>query len=435
MDRIIALIRLGVKYLYLYRRRYAFLLAALVFSFAIITLISSAKDGMYNNVYYSAQSHYAGDVVAVGYNTAFHTQRHLSEHEVSSILHAAGVSGISPQHTVKRTIYNGDGIVFYNGIAIRLTNLLGSDWDSEMHIFSNMSFREPSSFSFNDDSIILSTQIAGRLGARIGDLVTVEVNTRWYQKNTGLFVVDAIVDDTSIFGYYKAYISRASLNRLLLYNEGDSSSVGFFFENTGAAEKNRRLLHEALSRNLDTGPLVYDREQRSAATGGWEGSKVFLFTLPVYLSEISELLGAMNIISYCLYAMMLVIILFSVAVTYRLILHERSREMGVMGAMGFSGRDVRLVLWTEMIVLGLISLLLGFLLAWVFGWGISFLSFSWFPSFEIFMKNGRLTVLYLPGTMLLNGASIFILLFMATFVLSFRASRRDLPGLLSGELL
>jgi hypothetical protein len=68
MEKSLAIFKLGIKYLYRYRRRYYFLLAALIFGFMIVTFITSQKDGMYDSVYYSAQSHYAGDIVAMGYD-------------------------------------------------------------------------------------------------------------------------------------------------------------------------------------------------------------------------------------------------------------------------------------------------------------------------------------------------------------------------------
>jgi len=160
-----------------------------------------------------------------------------------------------------------------------------------------------------------------------------------------------------------------------------------------------------------------------------------LYTLPVYLSEISGLLDAMNILTYLLYVMMLIIISVSAAVTYRLILHERAREMGVMRVIGFYGADLRLVLWSEVLVIGVISMAAGFLLALVLGRAVSLLSFSWFPGFEIFTRNGRLMPLYLPSTTLTNIAFICIVLFVMALFPSFRASRKNLPGLLSGEPL
>ena len=429
-----SLVKLGFKYLYRYRRRYGFLLAALVFCFAAVTLITSVKDGMYDSVYYSAQSHYAGDIIAIGYSSVS-SRRHIEESEVSAILEAAHISGIEPRHTVMRT-FGYISTVYYNGTGIDLKYLEGCDWENEGHIFGKMSFDAGPDNIVGEDGIIISLPTANQLNAKMGDMVIIETETRLGQRNTGNFIVKGIVNDSSIFGYYKAYISRVSLNRLLLYGDGDCSTVGFFLDNPSDSEKGRAALHMALSGKVLAGPLVRDRDELDIeGDKTWMGNKIFLLTLPVYLSEISDLLDAMNILAYFLYGMMLLIVLVSAVVTYRLVMHERTKEIGIMRTIGFLGNDLRLVLWTEIIALGVISLFSGFLLARIMSGALSLVSFSWFPGFEIFLKGGKLKAMFLPGTMLVNVVSIFAILFASAIVPSIRASRKNLPGLLSGEPL
>ena len=436
MEKFFILFRLGVKYLYRYRRRYGFLMAALIFCFAVVTFITAMKDGMYDNLYHTAQAHYAGDIVAMGYNTANSSQiHHLQQREIAAILNAAEAAGINPRYTVMRTIHFENAIVHFNGVAVPVRHLIGSDWDGEAHLFRRKSFYQPPE-PFGDNSIILSLPTAQMLGARMGDSILLETETRWGQRNTGVFVVKAIVRDASLFGFYKAYISRVSLNRLMLFEDEDSSSIGFFLANPGRAELERQRLHRELAGQVQLVPLVHDRdgfsrEQRRLA----DGNNVDLYTLAVYLSDVADMLNAMTLITYFLYGMMLLIILVSAAVTYRLILHERTRELGTMRAIGFYGADLRLVLWVEIIGVCIFSLLAGFLLAGILGWAASLLSFAWFPSFEIFMRDGRLTALYLPETILTNVGSVFLLLFVVALFPSLRASRKNLPGLLSGEPL
>jgi putative ABC transport system permease protein len=430
MDKFLALSRVAFKYFFRYRRRYIFLLAALVFGFTIVTIFSSIKDGMYNNLYYSAQSHYAGDIIATGYPGK------LGEHEVSEIKNAVISSGIKPLQTVQRTMYFSDGVIFYNGAYAGLKYMLGCDWNDELIIFEKMSFEESFSPVLDNNSIIISSPMAKLLNIRIGDMVVLEVTTRWGQKNTGQFLVKNIVQDSSIFGYYKVHISRKSLNNLLLYDEGTCSTVGIFLENPNTAEKKRRDLQEVLSRNLLTGPLVYSRDELEIETDkDWDGMKIFLLTLPVYLSEVSELLDAINMVTYCIYGLILLIILVSATITYRLILHERLREIGIMGTIGFSGPDLRRVLWTEVTILGFFSLVFGLLLVFIISKMFSFLSFSSFPGFEVFMKNESFTLLYLPVTFLINGLSVFVVLFISVLFPAFIVSRRKLPNLLSGEAI
>jgi ABC-type antimicrobial peptide transport system permease subunit len=462
LTRGFTLIKLGIKYLYRYRRRYGFLIVALIFCFAVVTFITSIKDGMYDNVYHTAQSHYAGDIVVIGYDNGFERRpaqrEYLNAYEVTAVLEAAAQSGIEPRHTVLRTLHNQNAVVHFNGVAVPLKYVVGCDWQSEAHLFQRMTFEEPPpAFAANisgsaadiaatiddvDDGIILSVPTAEMLGAQVGDSIILEAETKWGQKNTGVFIVKAIVRDFSIFGYYKAYVSRLTLNRLILFEDEAASSIGLFFAGGQSSagfkrvEQKRQALHAALAGQVQLGALVYDRDSFSRERRNLpDGNNVFLYTLPVYLSEISNLLSAMNIVSYFLFGMMLVIILVSASVTYRLILHERTRELGVMRAIGFYGADLRLVLWVEVLGVTFFSLACGFLLALIFNWGASLLSFSWFPSFEIFMKNGRLTAMYLPATMFANVASVFLLLVVVALFPSFHASRKNLVALLSGEPL
>jgi len=441
MEKLIALFKLALKYLNRYKRRYGFLFMTLVFCFAIVTFITSTKDGMYNNVYYSAQSHYAGDIVAVSYDINDGIS-HFEENDILTIINAASSIKLKPDYTVLRTIFGYDSVIYFNGNNLRLKYIVGCDWEKEERLLSKMDFTvQPEGpfgeGTFGDEGIILSEPVASRLGAVIGDSISIELNTRWWQKNTGVFIVRGIVKDSSFFGYYKVYVSRLTLNRLLLLNDKDCSSIGFFFDSNSNIEQKRLRLQNALSDYIRMGPLVHNRDELERETSQWveEGMRVFLYTMPVYLSEISDLLDAMDMLTYFLYGMMLLIIFVSAAVTYRLIIHERAKEMGVMRAIGFYGSDLRLVLWTEVIALGIISLFAGFLLAALFSSAASFLSFSWLPSFEIFQKDGKLSALYTPKTILFNAAFVFITLICAVFFPSLRASKRNLPALLSGEAL
>ena len=150
------------------------------------------------------------------------------------------------------------------------------------------------------------------------------------------------------------------------------------------------------------------------------------------MSEVADLLGAMNIITYFLYVMMLIIMMVSALVTYRLILHERRRELGTMRAVGFYGADIRFILLMETLALILVSLAAGALLALLFQWLVTFIPFTWFPSFEIFLEDGKLRTLYLPKTVAVNILAVFVSLFLAAMAPVYRSSREPLPGMLNG---
>jgi ABC-type lipoprotein release transport system permease subunit len=430
----INLIPLAAKYLFRYRRRYLFLFFALTFGFSIITLITSIKDGMYENVYNSAQSHYAGDIITMGYDQGTLHVYHLEKNQIDVILQTIEETDLKPSHIVQRTLFSEKGMLYYNGAAVRQKYIIGVDWENEKDFFSGLSYQEPPRYPLSgNDTVVLSAPVAKELGVHVGDSLILEAETRWGQKNTGVFIVGGIVDDSSIFGYYKCYISRIALNWLLLYFPDECSSVGIFFPSRRDIEKKRLIFHNALEKKIQTGPLVHDREKLAEETSkAWLGVKIYLLTMPVYLSEIADLLGAMNILAYFLFGMILVIIFVSAVVTYRLILYERTRELGTMRTLGFQEADLRHILVMENLGLGFCSLASGFILAALLSWAVQFLSLSWFPSLEIFMKNGKLTSLYLPKTIMTNSIAILCLLIFAVWIPAFFSSRKPLSLMLSG---
>jgi hypothetical protein len=86
----------------------------------------------------------------------------------------------------------------------------------------------------------------------------------------------------------------------------------------------------------------------------------------------------------------------------------------------------------EFFTMALASMAAGFILALFINWGLSYTSFSWFPGFEVFMRNGRLNALYLPKTIAANVLSVFCILALAIWGPVFRNSRNPMPELLSG---
>jgi ABC-type lipoprotein release transport system permease subunit len=388
---------------------------------------------MYENVYRTAHSHYAGDVIIVGYDRGSLQVYHLNQDDISVVFRALQDTGLAENRTVMRTLFGEKGMIYFNGDALRLKYVIGIDWDREAFYLDKLDYVEPPLEPLSGETgILISAPAANALGIRRGDSLILEAETYAGQKNTGEFTVTGVVNDSTIFGYHKVYISRTALNRLLGYGADDCSSIGLFLGDRGRIEAARVSLFDELSKHVQTGPLVFDRDElfREVNTG-WEGVKIFVLALPVYLSEVSDLLNAMNILTYFLYVMMLLIILVSAAVTYRLILHERTRELGTMRAIGFHEADVVQVLVLETVELGFVSLAAGFAFARLVNWGLGFLSFSWFPSFEIFLYKGRLSALYLPETTFINMAALFAILLAAVWFPAFKSSRNPLPKMLT----
>jgi ABC-type lipoprotein release transport system permease subunit len=428
---------LALRYLFRYRRRYLFLFLALAFGFGIISFIRAAKNGMAENVYFSAQAHYAGDIIVQGIDNSYSQGHHFNREQTAFILEAAEQAGIDPVRTAVRTdLYDGAEI-YFNGADLRLKYVQGVDWEAEESFFTRLDYTGAASVEpAAGNGILISESVAEFLGLQQGDDVVLETDPDGTPKNIGIFVVTGIIKDSSIFGYYKAYVDRKILNELIGFEPDDCSFVGFTMANHSDAEKKKAVFSGYLSKGLAISPLLTTKEEyNTERSKSWEGLRVFVLTIPVYLSDINQLLNAMDLLTYLLYGMMLVIILVSAGVTYRLILHERLREIGTMRAIGFHEGDVQNILILEALGLGVVSLAGGLFFAWFLSRIFSFVSFTRFSGFEIFLRNGKLTALFLPGTTVIDTLAVFCILLPAIWLLSFRVTHVKLPLLLSGDSL
>lgn len=428
-------IKLALKYLIRYRRRYRFLFLALAFGFAIASALAALKAGITENLYLSAQSHYAGDVVFLGYNSdaSGAYARRLDAPAKKIIYDVIAESHIPIRRTAERTLFNDDATLFFNGESLMLRYLHGVDWQNEREYFESLSYIEGSIDALGDDSIVISGEAAKVLNVKCGDSVIIEAPDCFKQKNTQVFIVDAIIYDKTLFGLYKAYIHQKKLNELLSYNADDCSSIGVFVRDRSKSESYKVMLRNLLADKIQTAPVLETGEQyRAERSMEWQGIKVFVLTIPLYVADLYQLIDALNLLTYVLYAMLLLIIFVSAGVTYRLILHERMRELGTMRAIGFSERTVTLVLLMETIALGTVSIAVGCALAALLCAGAGLISLNMIPGFEILLSNGRLTARAAPLALLFNSAALYAMLICAVCVPSGRTVRAPLPEMLAG---
>ena len=424
---------LALKYLAGHYKRYIFLVMAVSFGFAIITTMTSLSEGMYRNVYKAAQQHYGGQLFVLGFHKQYGNMGLIRDNK--TILQAIETLDKKPDRIVKRTLFFADGILYFAGNSSRQKNVYGIDWDIEAEEFAELDYAFGNSEGLaGTNGILISKPVAEQLNARIGDDIVLKVRTKTGQNNTGTFIVSGIIRDESIFGYYTCFVDRHYLNSLLGLEKNEYSSLGIYYKNSENIEEQSALLYIQLAEKLPMAPVINSKEEYSfQLEQHWEGIRYFVMTLQLFVSQVADLLTAMELISYFLYVVISIIVLVSISVTYKLIIHERMAEIGTMRAIGLQRSDILGILVTEALFVFIISILLGGILSLLILWIISFFSFSLIPGFDIFMNKGRLLPYFTFNDI---GTNIFLLaaiIFPALWVPSFRASRLKLTTALSGD--
>ncbi len=425
---------LAWSYLRTHFRRHVFIILILGFSFGIIMAVTTLTAGMEQSVFRIAELHYGGHVFIFG-----HDPQVIRLPQPGGIIRSLQERPIAYKKAALRTLSYMEGVLYFAGSATKQKYVFGIDWENEREAFQDHLFVDdlfPETLA--DNGIIISSSMASRLHARQGDDVTLSVLTKDKQTNTGTFVVRGIIKDASIFGYFKCYVDRQRLNALLGFDPDDCSWIGFYWDNRDPAFLSARAeeIYQALK---DRYPMVPPADTREEFANVFSvpspALELPVFTLNAYISQVSDLLSSMRLVSYFVYVTMLIIALASMSVSYRLILHERSREIGTLRVMGLSALDTQVLLLVESVMVVVIAVGVGLWLSLLFNWVLSLFSYSQIPGFDIFLYKGRLTAAYPPSMLLMNIVILLLTVLPAAWIPALRISRIDVTKALSKQTL
>lgn len=399
-------LRIGLKGILYRRRRYAVIAAALSIAFAAMLLLSGLTAAMEQNLHDRALRRYGGELFILGQRQV---PRGVPLITNDHALHAAiKAAGIHPALVARRTDYYQYGMVFFDGYAARQKVVSGLDWRVEAPVFRGMDFVAGSDHGMaGSKGILVSTVTAKELGVKVGDDVVLEATTIGGSRNTVNLVVKGIFRDSSIFGAYTSYVDRAVLNRLIGLKPDQYTILGIYLKKPGAAAVDSKRLYAALAKRVPVfGYVRTEQELWTEFAKPWKGVKYAVLTLNGYLSEVRDVTNAVRLGRDLLLAMMLVIVLIGIGNTYSVVIHDRTRELGTLRAIGMQRPALTGLVVSEALVLGLFGVAAGSAL----GFGalviVGNLPVPTIPGFDIFLSNGRLGWVVSPATFVLEAATI-----------------------------
>jgi putative ABC transport system permease protein len=284
------------------------------------------------------------------------------------ILEAISRSGAGPAAISHRTHLGSAGIVFFNGESITMRRVIGLDWAAEKEMIGRLQFVAGNPDDMGDPrGVLISEVTARRLGAKVGDQITLQVSRDAGAINTVPLWVKAIFREASIFGFYTIYMDRGVLNQALGLDPGHFASIGIYLVDYRNAGSIAARIKNALEGQFSVDPVLD------------------------YMREINTLLRALSSVSYGVLALLSIVIAVGIFNLYRVIISERTREIGTMRAIGLQRPQLRNLILCEALLLAGCGIGGGLVLSFVGLTAVSLIPLNGAAGLDIFLDRGHLS--------------------------------------------
>jgi len=402
------------------KRRSNLLVGAIAFGVIVILMINSLASGLIHNAQGNFTSLLGGHIYISG-EEVLDSGRVVSRTDDTYVLDQVllsvedQVSGI-----FKRSTAMGE---FIFGSKSTRVSFSAVHWDSEPGLLETVEIISGSRESLSDPSVILlPEEAADKLGVEVGESILFRFDTVTGQKNVAEFTVGAVIKDTGSFGISSSYGDIMYFNPLLGLEYDEYQSLNLELYDINSMEQVASILEREIEK---IAPLYVDEEEESENPGRammfsgtsstderWEGTRFAVATLNDFMDMILQMITILNGIAVGLFLVLLTITMVGLLNTFRMILIERTREIGTMRAVGMLRKNIKRIFLLEALFLALKGAGIGFAVALVGSWGISLISLGEGNPLMIFLQNGHFSMPFLP----LETIGVVVLLSLITLL-------------------
>ncbi|MFD8001301.1 ABC transporter permease [Streptomyces mirabilis] len=195
--------------------------------------------------------------------------------------------------------------------------------------------------AYGKDSMSVGSEFATKHHVKLGDTLTVAFKGG----STAKLKVAAITDDDVVIDQGARYLSTETMRKYLPANRIPPDQIMF----ASAKNGQEKQAYAALKKSMEQYPQYQVRDQTD------------------YKQELKDQIGQLLNMVYGLLALAIVVAVLGVINTLALSVVERTREIGLMRAIGMSRRQLRRMIRLESVVIALFGALLGLGLG--MGWG------------------------------------------------------------------
>ncbi len=348
------------------QKRRSFLLGgAIAFGILIVTFVNGVAGGLARNLEQNFAQLLGGEIFIQGVQKTSSGQRLEVINDDAALAAAVEASRI-PVRSITRSSNFLATFIFHNNTAVQ--EVVGVDFEQNALLRGRLSLVAGSFDGMKSASgIIVGQQTADRLKAQVGDTVLVQLRTTTGQMNVGEFLVAAISHDPGLSASFAAYANRTYVNTLENLPPDAYQQLGILLSDPSAADAAASKLSRALSGKVALFPpaskstsgspmgamlqqhnenpmgAMFQNLMRQAGEGSYQGTRYRISTINDILGrlQLPQIIGAINGLAFVILLILFLIIVVGVVNTFRIILNERTREIGTMRALGMQRGKVR----------------------------------------------------------------------------------------------
>jgi len=410
------------------KKRTILLAAAIAFGIYIITMINGFTGSFIENVSENFSNLMAGHIFVEGVEKS-ETGKTLNLVRNDDELMLAIEETQTPWKYITKRSDLGATLIF-EGETMR-QSITGADWGIEEYFKERIMLKQGSFEQMTKErqGLILSEKVAEKLNVEIGDRLLVKCRTYTGQQNVGEFVLTAILIDSSMFGSTTAYANISYVNELLNLEEDEYMILGIYLEEMDQIDQAADALYANLQTKVsmferdtddDENPILAMLEQQDEEE--WDGLRFQLMTLNDIMKEVQQIVNVLNTAALIILLVLFGIIMVGVTNTFRMVLMERTKEIGTMRAVGMQRGIVRKLFLYEAFFIAVIGVVSGLILAGItmfilmqIYWGVET------PAFML-MRNGYMTFVLSPLQVIANFGIVSGLTLLAAFFPSNKAA-------------
>jgi putative ABC transport system permease protein len=448
------------------QKRRSFLLGgALVFGITILMTVNGLVGGIIKSIEINFSDVAVGQIFFIEVQKTDKGKVVLSIKDDSFLLDTIKKLGIEPTYVAKRTLAYGQ--VVANGESIQ-RELSGVDWKSETQLERNLKLVAGKLDGMAASSgIVISTGMAEKLGlapkkepdaatkaqwaklaapekasrkaawdkARqdaikktVGETILVELKTVNGQANLGEFQVAAVYEAQYDLD---AYVDRGLLNSLMDLPAGGYNQFGMFIKDYNKVDATTARIFDALKGRYEMVPMdkvagkSFDSILSDLRKQSFTGSRFVLTNLNNEISSIKGVFTVIQAAAFGFFVLLLLVIMVGITNTFRIVVWERTREIGTMRALGMQRKEVRAVFLWEAFFLSLVGCAGGIVLSSAILGIMSAIKWNLLSELSFFMNKNHLMVRIDPVLMIGTLVLVSGLTLLAALIPARRAAKLE----------